>query len=230
MSFNALFSVLLNNIHSDRVFLCSLLWWLLVWCYVIGRSFRQKGLTGSSGEKVSPKRSLLQYFLLMLKVCIGYVWKYHAAFSLGTQTEAQLIQKLSNMHFLIGKSMEQNHCPHYLIHFISRAVHLKHLLGSMGKYFNSFFRWNRLERPLCKRILRQISEWELLWIWNWASDIKNHALASFWGKRVNLFWTDRPSAKRSLKGEGKKKKNPERHFLYSQKTECHGENDEGMCV
>lgn len=31
-----------------------------------------------------------------------------------------------------------------------------------------------------------------------------------------------------LKGEGKE--HPERHFLYSQKTECHGENDEGECV
>lgn len=31
-----------------------------------------------------------------------------------------------------------------------------------------------------------------------------------------------------LKGEGKK--HLKRHFLYSQKTECHGENDEGVCV
>jgi len=69
-------------------------------------------------------------------------------------SEVQLIQKLSDMHFLIGKSVGQNHSPYYLIHFINRAVHLKHLLGSMGTYLNSFFTWSRLEKPLYKHILR----------------------------------------------------------------------------
>lgn len=74
------------------------------------------------GGKVFPERMLLQCLLWILKDSIQ---KHHSAFSLGTQTEAQLIQKLSNMHFLMG----QNHSPHYLTRFINRAVRLKHLLG-----------------------------------------------------------------------------------------------------
>lgn len=76
----------------------------------------------------------------MLEVCIQ---KHHAALS-------QLIQKLSNMHFL----MEQNHSPHFLTDFINRAICLKHFPGSVDKYFNSFLRWSRLKRTIYKYILK----------------------------------------------------------------------------
>lgn len=155
MSFNALFSVLFQkSIRSESFSLCSLLWLPVVWCYMVGSPFRWKGLIGSSSGKVFPKGTLLQYFLRMLKVCIRYVWKHHAASSLGTQTEAQLIQELSNLLLLMDKSVGQNHSSHSLIHFTNRAAHLKHLLGSKGKYFSSFLGRSGIKKPLCKCILR----------------------------------------------------------------------------
>lgn len=113
-------------VHHFDCYWCGVMWLgVLLWW---------KGLS---------KRMLLQCLLRMLKVRIQ---KYCAAFSL----EAQPIPKLSNMHFRMG----QNHSPHYLTHFINRAVCLKHLLGSVDKYFNSFLRRSRLKRRIYKYILK----------------------------------------------------------------------------
>lgn len=94
----------------------------------------------------------------------------------------------------------------------------------MGKYFNSFFKWSRLEKPLYKCILRFLNgnfcgftpELLTLKIVLWPHSKARELISSGQtGPLENI----------NLKGEGKK--HPERH---SQKTECHGENGEGVCL